>query len=159
MIATGIGGVVLSVLMLLIFFAARSFAALANYVDLDQASRNALDIMSSEIRQADRLTTFSTNQLVFSYNGNTLDYTYSPQAKTLTRTLGGNARVLLTGCDSLTFSIFQRNPMGGTYDQYPTATAATTKLVQLTWTCSRKILGAAVNTESVQSAKIVLRKQ
>ena len=33
------------------------------------------------------------------------------------------------------------------------------KLVQLHWICSRKIFGAKVNTESVQSAKVVIRKQ
>ena len=132
LIATGVGGIVMSALALMIFFTARSFAALANYVDLDQASRNTLDIMSQEIRQADRLTAFSANQLVFDYSGDTLNYTYDPRAKTLTRTLGAETRVLLKECDSLTFSVFQRNPVGGTYDQYPTATAATTKLVQLT---------------------------
>jgi hypothetical protein len=33
------------------------------------------------------------------------------------------------------------------------------KLVQVTWVCSRSILGKKVNTESVQSAKVVIRKQ
>ncbi|MBI4659259.1 MAG: hypothetical protein HY735_10495, partial [Verrucomicrobia bacterium] len=55
--------------------------------------------------------------------------------------------------------IYQRNPIGGTYDQYPTGAASTCKLVQLRWICSRKILGVAKNTESVQSAKVVIRKQ
>ena len=67
--------------------------------------------------------------------------------------------MLLTECDSLSFEIFQRNPIGGTYDQFPASSPATAKLINVTWTCSRKILGTAMNTENVQTAKIVIRKQ
>jgi hypothetical protein len=49
--------------------------------------------------------------------------------------------------------------MNGSYDQYPTASASTCKLVQLDWICSRPIIGTQKNTESVQSAKVVIRKQ
>ena len=56
--------------------------------------------------------------------------------------------------------MFQRNPIGGTFDQFTnTLTAATCKLVQVSWVCSRKILQGKVNTESVQTSKIVIRKQ
>ena len=55
--------------------------------------------------------------------------------------------------------MFQRNPVNGKYDQYPTATASQCKLVQLRWVCSRDLIHARRNTESVQSAKIVIRKQ
>jgi len=157
--ASGIGGIVLTALALLVYYTAHSFAAMINYVDLDQYSRNALDRMSMEIRQADRLVSCTTNQLVFSYNGGTLSYTYDPTAQTLTRVFGADSQVLLTQCGKLLFTTYQRNPVGGSYDVYPTGTATTTKLVQLTWTCSRSILGQAANTESVQSAKVVLRKE
>jgi prepilin-type N-terminal cleavage/methylation domain-containing protein len=159
MIALAIGSTVLTSLALLVTYTSRSFAAMINYVDLDQRSRNALDRLSMEIRQADRLMSSTTNQLTFSYNGGTLSYTYDRVAKTLTRTFGGESQVLLRECEKMDFSIYQRNPVGGTYDVYPTGTPSTTKLVQITWTCSRSILGQAVNTESVQSAKFVLRKQ
>ena len=76
------------------------------------------------------------------------------------RTKGGVSQVLLTECDFLTFSNYQRNPYYGQYDQYPVTTSPTnSKLVSLTWVCSRKITGAKMNTESVQTAKIVIRKQ
>ena len=70
-----------------------------------------------------------------------------------------DAEPLLIECDYLHFGIFQRNPVGGTYDQYPAATPATCKLVQLRWLCSRDLIHSKFNTESVQSAKIVIRKQ
>lgn len=146
----------------LVFYSAHSFAAIANYVDLDHRSRMALDTMSREIRQANRLTGYTSARLTFEdYDGAELTFEYDPEAKTLSRSKGGvtDSPPLLTECVSLQFSIFQRNPIGGTYDQFPTATPGTCKLIQLRWTCARKILGVDRNTESVQSAKIVIRKQ
>jgi Tfp pilus assembly protein PilW len=159
LVGVAIGGIVLLTLTQLVFYTGRSFAALYNYIELDKYSRNALDQMVYKIRQADAMTTYSSNRLEFAYDGtNTLVYQYSPTAKSLTETLAGQSKVLLKGCDMLQFSIYQRNTMSGTYDQFPaTLTNNAAKLVQLSWTCSRSVLGARINTESVQSAKIVIR--
>src|SRR5437868_1966830 len=90
LIGLGIGAVVMAVLAQLIFFTGRSFAALLNYTELDKYSRNALDQMVYKMRQANELTSYTTNKLVFTYQAtNTLTYEYSPSAKTLTETLGG----------------------------------------------------------------------
>lgn len=162
MVATAISSVVAVGVAAMMFYSGRSFAAIANYVDLDHRSRMALDIMSREIRQANRLTSYTSTSLTFEdYDGAPLSYTYDPDAKTLTRNKNGtpDSKPLLEECDFLQFSIYQRNPVAGTYDQYPTATASTCKLVQLNWVCSRKIFGVPKNTESVQSAKVVIRKQ
>lgn len=161
LITTALGGVLMVVLAQLTFFTGRSFAALMNYTELDKYSRNALDQMVYKIRQTDRLTSYSSNRMAFSYQAtNTLVYEYSPYNKTLTETVGGRPKTLLVGCDVLTFSIYQRNTASGTYEQFPaTITNSAVKLVQLSWTCSRKVLGQRVNTESVQSAKIVIRNQ
>lgn len=160
--ATGLSSMVGVAVGNLLLYSGRSFASIANYVSLDRASRNALDVMSQQIRQTKRLTSSTTNNLVFEdSDGGTLSFTYYPQSRTLQRAKNGVAdpTPLLTECDSLQFSIFQRNPIGGSYGVYPTATAATAKLVQMNWICSREIFGTKFNTESVQSAKIVIRKQ
>jgi prepilin-type N-terminal cleavage/methylation domain-containing protein len=160
--AAGIGSIVLALLSSFILYTGRSFAAMANYVNLDQKSRHALDTMSKEIRQTNRLISHTATSLMFEdWDGGTLTYTYDTSERTLRRSKGGtaDARPLLTECDFLQFSIFQRNPVAGGYGYYPTASAATCKLVQLSWVCSRTILGLAVNTESVQSAKVVIRNQ
>ncbi len=64
MIATGLGTVVLSAVMALTIFSARSFAAVTNYVDLDVKSRAAADRMSQEIRQATNVLTCNATQLI-----------------------------------------------------------------------------------------------
>jgi len=160
MVVAGISGVVLLALTQLSFFTVRSFAALYNYIELDKYSRNALDQMVYKIRQADSLTTNTPTRLVFAYNGtNTLTYNYARDQKILTEQIGtGTPKVLLRGCDLLNFSIYQRNTAAGTYDQFPAFSGTNTaKLIQLSWSCSRSALGARINTESVQSAKIVIR--
>jgi type II secretory pathway pseudopilin PulG len=155
-IASILGGALLS----LVFYTSRSFAALANYVDLDAYSKNALDRLTNEIRQTRRLTSGNNSRLVFQdFDGKTLIYLYDAKAKTLTRTKDGVAdkEPLLRQCDSLKFSMFQRNPKKGSYDQYPSATPSTCKLIQVQWTCSRDLIYAKWNTESILSAKIVIR--
>jgi hypothetical protein len=162
MVALAIGSILSTGVAALIFYSNHSLAAMANYVDLDHRSRIALDTMSRSIRQARQLLSYDTTSLTFEdWDGGTLVFSYDPASKTLNRTKNGvsHSQPLLEECDYLQFSIYQRNPIGGTYEQFATATAATCKLVQLHWICSRKILGAKVNTESVQSAKIVIRKQ
>ena len=162
LVSMGIGGLVLLGLAGLMFYTGRSFAALANYVDLDIYSRNALDTMSREIRQTKRLVAGTATRLEFEdFDGKTLVYEYDADDRVLTRTKDGvtDTEPLLKECNFLQFSMFQRNPVNGKYDQYPTATASQTKLVQLRWICSRDLIHARRNTESVQSAKIVIRKQ
>src|SRR5437870_13901208 len=63
LIAIGISGIVFAAVGMMIFFSGRSYAALANYVDLDNKSRTALDTMSKEIRQVDCVTNSATATL------------------------------------------------------------------------------------------------
>ena len=157
-VASAVGMLLAVAVASFIIYSARSFVSIMNYSEMQGDSRNALDIITQEIRQANALTSYSTTNLTFDLGGTPLSYTYDPTAKTLTRTRGAENKTLLRQCETLNFSIYQRNPVGGTYDQYPTATAATCKLVQLYWVCSRKVLGTRLNTETIRSAKIVIRK-
>ena len=167
MIGAGIGSLTGAAILALVFFSARSFAALSNYVDLDIYSRNALDKMCSEIRQANRLMVYSPTNLQFeavdpdSGATNTLTYTYDAAAATLNRVYAGQTNTVLKEVlpNTLEFDMYQRNTLGGSVDNYPTTDVTACKVVQLSWVCSRKILGQQANTESVQSAKIMIRKQ
>jgi hypothetical protein len=160
LLAVGITGLLILVICAFTLFSGRSFAALFNYVDLDDANRVVMDEISREVRQASRVTACTTNSLTLEEtDGSVLTYSYSPTLRTLTRIKNGVSRVLLRECDSLTFTVGQRNPVNGSYDVYPAATAATTKVVNVSWLCTRSLFGLKENSESVQTARIVIRKQ
>jgi Tfp pilus assembly protein PilW len=161
MVAIALAALATAAIASFFLYSAKSFAGIMNYTDLEQCSQNALDKMTRDVRQVSRLTAFATNKLDFlDYDGNTLTFQYSPTEKKLYRKQGsGTNEVLLTSCDYFNASIYQRNPYNGVYDYYPTAVATNCKLVSVSWVCSRKILGTTMNTESVQTAKIVLRKE
>lgn len=160
MVGTSLGAIVLTAMALLFSYTNRSFATLANYTTLNQKSLIALDYLTTDVRQAYSLVSYATNQLVFNMGpgSSNLTYTYNPSAKTLTRSQAGLSKTILTDCDQLTFSIFQRTPIEGTYDQYPPATVANCKVVQVDWSCSLRSIGSPVNSQTAQTAKIVLRK-
>jgi hypothetical protein len=157
-IASALGVLAMAVVGSLSWFSSRSFAAIANYADLDQASQFALDKMSREIRQAHQVTAYSPSSMTFSdVDNNPLSFIYDPETRTLVRVSGGQTNTLLQGCDFLQFSKYQHTAISNTFDAYDPAYVTNTKLIQVSWMCSRKILGAKINTESVQSAKIALR--
>src|SRR4051794_40242783 len=64
-IAMGAGSLFFAAVASMMLFSGKSAAALGNYADLDRYSRNALDTMTCEIRQANRLKSYATNQLQF----------------------------------------------------------------------------------------------
>jgi prepilin-type N-terminal cleavage/methylation domain-containing protein len=165
MIATGIGSVLLVAVMSLTFYSARSFAAIGNYIDLEAQNRKTLNRLTQEIRQADAVKLCNATDLVLSCNypgatnTYTLAYTYDPGKKTLTRTLDSEAQVLLTQCDFIEWNMYQRNMTNKTDQPIPTTDVNECKLIKLTWVCSRNIFGKTANTESVQSAEIMIRKK
>jgi len=157
MVALLIGSIVIAAVYSLTLFTAKSFAAMANYGDLDNASRNALDTLSRDLRQSRSLASFATNRLVLvDCNTNNLTYSWDQSARQVTRTDVNGSAVLLSQCDYLSFDISQRNPSNN-FTFYPTTNASLAKLVDVSWRCSRTIFGSKVNTESVQTAKIVIR--
>jgi hypothetical protein len=160
LVAIGIGGIALMSLASFALYAGRSVASMANYADLESRSRLAVDRMATEIRQTKGLTDFSSTSLTFNdSDGVPLSYVYDPSAKTLVRLKNAQRNVLLVECDYLQFGVYQRTPISGSFNNYPAMNAATSKLIQVTWGCSRSILGRSVNTEIVQSSKIVVRKR
>jgi hypothetical protein len=159
LVVTATSGILFAALASMSLFGARSFVALGNYSDLDKASRLALDKMSSEIRQTRGLTAFATNQLTFTdYDSGPLTYSWNPANGLLTRQKNGETTLLLAQCDYLSFQISQRNPSNNfSFYAVGASNVSQAKLVNVSWRCSRQILGAKINTESVQTAKIVIR--
>jgi hypothetical protein len=139
-------------------FASENFAAVLNYVDLTNASKNALERMSREIRNARSVSSCSATQLVLlDLDGNEVKFTYDPGGKALTQAKSGRNTTLLTGCDSLRFSALRRKPAAGSYELLPLTNLRNCKVVQVQWACSRRLSGSRQNTERQVCAKVVLR--
>jgi hypothetical protein len=170
-IAMCVSSIIMAALMQTTLFTSRSFVAMGNYADLDRASRNALDTMTRDIRQAKVFSPIysSTNFMYFTNMDNSyFGYVWDANNKTMVRVDGDynagsstfiNVRtnILLTGCQYFSFRIWLRNPTNGFVFPYSANTSPVdTKLVDVSWRCSRRVL-AQFNTESVQTAKIVLR--
>jgi hypothetical protein len=90
-------------------------------------------------------------------DGTELSYVYTNDV--LMRVKGSAQTMLLTNVDYLTFQLYQRNPKIGQWAQFDAGDIATCKLISVSWVCSRSLLGTRINTESVQTAKIIIRKE
>lgn len=160
MVTIGVGSIVFLAVTSLTLYTGRSFAGISNYVELDRESRNALDTLTRDIRQVNFLESFTTNRLVFEDSDRKqLIYEYNPQRKIFFKVKDGVTNILLRGCDELVIRTYQRNPIPGSYDLIPTTNATLCKALDISWICSRKVLNGLINTESIQTARIVIRKQ
>jgi Tfp pilus assembly protein PilW len=168
MVASGLGSIVMAVVASLTIYGAHTFSAMGNYVDLDLHSRNALDVIGRELRSATAVTASQTNSPNVSVTLTNTDsstgftLTWNTNARTLVLTKSGQpAQTCLTECDSWSFALYNRAPnISATNITFNTATnLASCKLINMSWKCSRTILGAKLNTESVQTAQIVLRNK
>jgi len=167
LIAFGCAMLVMAPAIVVYFFMNRTLEATANYEELDRQSRYALDVMTSDIRECGHLTSFSTNSLSFTnQDGSLLQFTWDG-ANYLTytnasTTLPGCPRggTLLKNCSYLAFNIYQRNPNSNTTMTFvpaPTTNPALAKVVVMDWVCKRTNYMTLTDSESVQTAKVVLR--
>jgi len=166
MVAVVAGTILLAVIGALSLFALRSFTAMGNYTDLDAKSRMALDQISRDLRECTTLLAYDTNLptpfLLFTNSTDSVSVrlTWDSVARTLTTATTGQPVVTnLTECDAWQFDLFQQTPIPNKTNQFYGFTGGSTrcKLVNMTWKCSRVMLGKKQQTESVQTAKIVMR--
>ena len=164
-IALAVAVLVASVIASLSMLFARSLATVINHVEIEAQSRQTLDTISREIRRATSVTAFGTNSITLAVASNQVTYAYDSGAATLTRVernaLGTvlDSSVFLRGCDSASFEIYQRNATNATYELFPSAATNTAKIVRLRWNLSRKIFDRKHSVETVNSARVVIRKK
>jgi hypothetical protein len=167
MLAIFVGTLLIGVVVALGIFTSRTFFMVGNYVDMDSKSRNTIDVMSKEIRNSSALIAIGTSNPTFLLFTNAtagtttkLSYDATAHAVTLTKT-GQAARTYLTDCDAWSYSLYNRVPniTSTNITFFATTDLNQVKLVNLSWTCSRKVLGSKLNTEIVLTAQIVLRNK
>jgi Tfp pilus assembly protein PilW len=169
LIAAGLGTLVLTVVAILTLYGSYSFAAIANYTDLDSQSRKTLDALNRELRQGSAVIAIQTNLPVRSLTvtnadqGTSITLSWDSRTQKLVVTETGlPPTTYLTQCSDWNFSLFNRadNVTSNTITFNPASTLATCKIISMTWKCSRPVLvGQRVNTENVQTAQVVLRNQ
>ena len=175
MVAVMVGALVCAAAIYSLVFSLRSYQALTNYQGMNAKGRQAIDALSTDIRQANGCSTNATfSASTFTLLGTdptttnhvpyTIQYTYSSNATTLTRTYTESSntqtKVLLTNLTSLAFSYYIRNPSNGSFGVFTNfGTAATCKLIQVDWNCSRTNYGSPIDSQSGESARIVIRKE
>jgi prepilin-type N-terminal cleavage/methylation domain-containing protein len=154
-----IGGILIMAILSFSRYSLFSIAGLVNYASLNTGNREALDGMTREIRNVRYVKTLAGTAVTFvDRDGVDLEYRFDPAKRALVRTKQGSSRDLLTGCDELQFTAYELAPQTNTFTLASTKDPARANVIRLNWTCSRTILGANVNKEPVQSAKIVIRK-
>ncbi len=157
MVATALTLVVATAVLFMSYFSNRSFVALTNYLEMDQASQQGIDNLSKAIRQCQQVTAYSSNAItLLDVNSNVLQFVFDPAARTLSSVSRSQTNVYLSGCDAAQFSIYQRTPISNTFLCSTPAYVTNAKLVQVSWNCSAALLGGS-NSECLQSATIVLR--
>jgi hypothetical protein len=168
-VATGVFSISGLALATIFLFCIRSFAAMTNYATLDQYNRHAMDTVTTEIRQAQKVLDYSSNStstslMILNGSGVNVTYTFDSTTQQFTRN-DGNTKVLLTNCNLVAFGLYLRPPESNSFNMYPLFNSNTNwqtlvKTVQLTWKTSMNICPTAqVNSEDVQTASIVIRKQ
>ena len=157
MIGVSLGTVVLGSMLPTGVVVSNSMVAIGNYCDLNQASCQTLDTMSRDLRNTAIVTSVNSRAVTVSnlLTSAVITYAWDGSSK-FTRTVNGVSTVMLTQCDYLNFNNYQRNPTNN-FQFLPASSPSDTKLISVSWRCSRKILGAKMNTESVQTAQICIR--
>lgn len=162
LVATAAGLIVMGAFVAVTMNVNSMVKATGNYADLDEYSRNTLDMLSRDVRNASSVNTASSSTnliLENTYTGKQITYTWDG-SNLVTRAYGSaSPQMVLTNCNYLDFDYFTRYPLNNL--QFTDITNAINpdeiKLVSVSWRCSRSILGIKMNTESVQTAQIVLR--
>lgn len=170
MVGVGVFSISGLALATLFMFSLRSYTAMANYAVLDQYNRQAMDQLTYEIRQAQKVVSYASNSAASSLgiiNGDGLNVTYTfdgTNQRVLRSASDGSSKVLLTNCSLLNFGLYMRPPTNGTFDVYPvnlgTNWQQMVKVIQLSWKTAMTICPTTlVNSEDIQTARIVIRKQ
>ena len=162
-VALACGSIILGAFVATTVVVGNTMVSVGNYNDLNKMSRQTLDRFSRDVRNAFRVGDNSTPTLLVltnSYGGNkVIQYSWDG-SNVLTRVeiSGGttNTTRMLTNCEVFSMSFYQRNPTNN-FNFFTSVIPAQIKLISVSWRCTRTVLGSKLNTESVQTANVVMR--
>jgi hypothetical protein len=156
LMAMGAGSLILAVVASSSIHSGRALQAMVNYSEMAQDNQLALDQLSQTIRNAEQISSYSSNSRTVVYEGTNMTFTYLPDSKILRRTYKGTNVNVLTGAENLQFHIYQRNVVSNTFNQYLASSSTNAKAVIISWTMRDSVRNQQ-QTETTHSARIVVR--
>ena len=121
--------------------------------------QDAYAMLAQDIRAASSVESFQPGQLVLGAPNGSVAYTFDSAGHTLTRTSAGETRTLLTGVDSLSFSLLHRAGPEAPFGTMVPANIADAKAIACHWSCSRKLAGAKLGSDNFQMTPVLLRNR
>lgn len=160
LIASGLASFILAGVLTTFLFLGRSGANVQNYNDMESQARRALEQFAQDTRQASAITWNSANSVTMNVDAIPVTYTYA--SGSFTRTVGANARTLLNGITVFAFKAYKITGVEITGIGSTTTLAAagqTTKQLQISLQASRLSQTVATATNTVLSARFILRNK
>jgi hypothetical protein len=163
MVAIFCGSILLAAFVSTTVLIGKTMMSVGNYNDLNRKSRVTLDWFSRDVRNASAVSTDSTSTqltLTNTFNGTTvIVYTWDGSNVVSRASIANGVTtrfIMLTNCDTFAMNFYQRNPTNN-FSFIASASPSQIKLVSISWRCSRSVMGSILNTESVQTANVVMR--
>jgi len=169
MIGASLASFILAGVLSTFLFLGRSGANVQNYNDMEAQARKALELFAEDTRQASGVTWGSdANTVALTVGLNTITYQYNPGARRFARqevvtatSVVTSTRVLVTGITTFTFTPYNISgnaiPISTTAER--TAANGTTKQLQISLESSRTNTTVVAATNTVLSARFVLRNK
>ncbi|MDI1320454.1 MAG: prepilin-type N-terminal cleavage/methylation domain-containing protein [bacterium] len=172
MIGAALSSFILAGVLSTFLFLGRSGANMQNYSDMESQSRKALEIFAEDVRQANAIAWNSAVSVTLTVNTAAVVYEYvnaaaatSTRPEGFYRTIAGNDRRLISGitpgsCSYKAYSVADSvNPLPLVTAANLTAASSTTKQLQLSLECTRTNVTVVAATNSVLSARFILRNK
>lgn len=161
MISAGLGAFLLVAVLSAFLFLGRSAANIQNYNDMEAQARKALELFAEDTRQASAVTWTGAQALTLIVNTTPITYAFS--GTQLTRTVAsGTPKPVVTGITS--FSFLAYTITGAQITDFSTPAARVTankdtKQIQISLAASRTSRTVATATNTVLSARFILRNK
>lgn len=141
-----------------LYSSSTSLGSLFSYASMDAANQHAVNNMTREIRLARRVIASSPGNLTIeNTNGVQVTFAYRTSERSLVRIASGSTTRLLEDCDVATFTLGGASTSNA-FGVFPAVTnVSQAKIVNFSWRCSRESNHGIEASDSLTSAKIILR--
>jgi len=164
LIGMTLSGFVMAGILTTFLFLGRSGANVANYAEMETEARRGLELFAEDTRQASELSWIDTAHVALVVNGAIISYGYDAGTGNFSRTQGGSTRVLIKQVAAFEFKGYMITGTEVDITDLSTAALRTnasrlTKQLQISLRATRSSRTVATATNSVLSARYILRNK